>query len=111
MRPLLFTILMLVCSSRCVSQYADQGSGNWSRHIWWLNWAGFIVQNGASKTFTTNNGLKIKVTFEHISTETPIPWVMATWPGSLLRLLYNFADPDMKPALYQPHSSTNYFYS
>jgi gliding motility-associated-like protein len=112
MRPLQLTILLLLLAgSPCFSQFADQGSGNYTRQIWWLNWAGFTVQNGASKTFTTNNGLTIKASFSNVSAAVPTPWIMDTWPGSLLWFLYNFSDPTILPALYQENSPDNYNYT
>jgi gliding motility-associated-like protein len=111
MKPLRLTILLLLACSPCFSQFADQGSGNWTRQIWWLNWAGFTVQNGANRTFTTNNGLTVNVTFSNVSSAVPVPFIMDTWPGSLLWFLYNFSDPTILPALYQENSPTNYNYT
>ncbi|HTR32105.1 MAG TPA: CshA/CshB family fibrillar adhesin-related protein [Puia sp.] len=111
MKTIWLTILLLLCCSASFSQFADQGSGNYNRQIWWLDWAGFTVQEGASRTFNTNNGLAIKVAFSHVSTAVPVPWIMNTWPGSLLWFLYNFSDPNIKPALYQEMSPTNFNYT
>jgi gliding motility-associated-like protein len=111
MKPLRLTILLLLACSPCFSQFADQGSGNWTRQIWWLNWAGFTVQNGANRSFTTNNGLTVNVTFSNVSSAVPVPFIMDTWPGSLLWFLYNFSDPTILPALYQENSPTNYNYT
>jgi hypothetical protein len=111
MRRLRLTILLLLASSSCFSQFADLGSGNFTRQIWWLNWAGFTVQNGASQTFTTNNGMTVNVSFSNVSAAVPVPFPMDTWPGSLLWFLYNFSDPTILPALYQQNSPTNYNYT
>ena len=112
MKPLaILTVALTLSCSQAFPQYADQGSGNWTKQIWWLNWAGFTVQEGASQTFTTNDGLTIQVTFSNVTQHVPIPYIMDTWPGSLLYFLYNFLDPTILPALYDVNSNINFGYT
>jgi len=112
MKPLLlYALFSLLLCINVHAQYADQGTGVNKNSIWWLNWAGFTVQEGASKTFTTNDGLSIQVSFSNVTTHVPIPYIMDTWPGSLLWFLYNFSDPTIEPALYDMNSSINFGYT
>src|SRR5690606_24124925 len=75
------------------------GTGNLKDKIWWLNWHGFSLANGASKTFNTTDGLAVTITFNNVEPHIPIPYRMNTWPGGILHLLYDFSDPAIKPAL------------
>jgi len=103
-------MLMLFCP-KSHAQYADLGGGAQTKSIWWLNWAGFTLQEGASRTFNTNEGLTVQVTFSNVSQHVPVPFIMDTYGGSLLYLLYNFSDPTVKPALYDQLSSINFNYT
>lgn len=82
------------------AQYADMGSGVIKNHIWWFNWNGFALVNGASRDFTTDDGLKVNITFSKVSGAPLPPKVMNTWSGAVLHYLYDFSDPAMMPALY-----------
>ncbi|AXY73504.1 gliding motility-associated C-terminal domain-containing protein [Paraflavitalea soli] len=98
-----FFVLAMVLSYSTFSslaQYADQGTGNLRNEIWWFNWAGFTISDGATRTFTTTDGLSITVRFSQVSPAVPVPWVMNTWRGAIFHLLYNFSDPSIQPALY-----------
>lgn len=87
-------------SLHSISQYADLGTGNLRNEIWWFNWAGFTLSNGASRNFTTADGLTVNIQFSQVSPVVPSPWVMNTWRGAIFHLLYNFSDPAIQPALY-----------
>ena len=49
-------MLLLFCP-KSYAQYADLGGGAQKNSIWWLNWAGFTMQEGALKTFNTTTAL------------------------------------------------------
>jgi gliding motility-associated-like protein len=89
------------------AQYATLGSGKLKNQIWWFDWNGFTITNGASKNFTTADGLFVTITFSNVTgaTSVPVPSVMNTWSGAVLHLLYNFSDPAIKPALYSSTST------
>lgn len=97
--PYLFFLLLLTVPA--LAQHADLGTGTLKNEIWWLNWAGFTITNGASKTFTTNDGSQITVTFSNVSGRQPTPAVMSSnFGGSMLYLLYDFSDTSILPSLY-----------
>lgn len=87
------------------AQYATSGTGSLRNEIWWFNWAGFTMANGASKTFTTADGLSVTITFSNVTTP-PAPMIMNTWRGAVLHFLYDFTDPAIMPALYQSTAIT-----
>lgn len=89
----------ILISGTCMAQYADMGVGNLKNGIWWIDWAGFNMENGATKTVTTNTGTAIKITFSKVTGPKPSPTIMNSWPGSTLHLMYNFSNPAVKPAL------------
>ena len=112
MKPLAFlTLISLLFCAKTQAQYADLGTGAQRNSIWWFNWAGFTVAEGASKTFVTNDGLTVTVTFSNVSAHVPLPNVMNTYPGALLYLMYDFSDPTIKPALFDFNSTTNFSYT
>lgn len=97
----------LLIAAPCLAQHADQGTGTLKNEIWWLNWSGITVANGATKTFTTNDGLQITVTFSNANTREPVPTVMSSnYFGSMLYVLYNFSDPTILPSLYDGTEQT-----
>jgi gliding motility-associated-like protein len=59
------------------AQYADGGTGPLKNHIYWCNWAGFSLTEGATKTFTTSDNLTVTATFSDVSGATPIPNYMS----------------------------------
>src|SRR5690606_33977734 len=69
-------------------------------HIWWFDWAGFSLQNGASKTFNTADGLTVTITFSNVTGAIPQPSIMNTWSGAVLHFLYDFTNPAVEPALF-----------
>src|SRR5258708_2050265 len=87
------------------AQYATTGTGNLRNQIWWFDWAGFTITEGASRTFTTNNGLDVTIKFSKVTAHEPLPSVMNTWSGAILHLLYDFTDPAIQPALFDAHST------
>ncbi|HXD76163.1 MAG TPA: CshA/CshB family fibrillar adhesin-related protein [Puia sp.] len=97
--------IVLLLSLTGFAQYADQGIGNLRTQVWWFDWAGFTVKEGASRTFTTDDGLVVTVKFTDVSAHTPVPYPMNTWFGSMLYLMYDFSNPAIMPALYDPQSS------
>lgn len=109
MRPLiLYFLLMMTFWPSADAQYADMGMGAHKNSIWWFNWSGFTVQEGASRTFTTNDGLTVQISFSKVTPHVPIPYVMDTWGGALLHQLYDFSDPAIDPALFDVFSPTNF---
>lgn len=103
--PCLFLLSLLTMPA--LAQHADLGTGTLKNEIWWLNWAGFTITNGASKTFTTNDGLQINVTFSNANGRQPTPINMTSnYSGSMLYVLYNFSDPSILPSLYDGPQQT-----
>jgi len=112
MRSLILYALLM--ASLCVpanAQYADLGTGVYKNSIWWFDWSGFSIQEGASRTFATNDGLTVQITFSNVSAHTPIPYIMDTWGGALLHQLYDFSDPAVHPALFDVFSSINFAFT
>lgn len=103
-----FTFLLLLTGSLAASaQYADRGTGKLKPYIWWFDWNGFTVANGATKTFTTHDGILITVRISNVSGTGLTPDVMNTWSGAVLHNLYEFSDPAMRPSLHSRASSVN----
>ena len=113
MRYRYFSLIALLISSAYFAnaQYADLGTGNLKNQIWWFNWAGFTFQNGATRTFSINAGLDVTVTFSNTTDEKPVPWVMNTWSGAILHLLYDFSDLTIQPAIFDVYSSNKCGYT
>ena len=109
-QPLLFLALFLFFIPTR-AQHADLGTGALKNQIWWFNWAGFTVQNGASRTFTTDDGLTVKIDFSGVTAHVPIPYVMNTWSGAVLHLLYDFSDQTIQPALFDVYSTQDFGYT
>ena len=96
----LLLILLISVFTNASAQYADMGTGVLKNQLWWFDWNGFTLVNGASRNFTTADGLKINITFSKVSGPLLAPEVMNTWPGAVLHYLYDFSDPTKMPALY-----------
>ena len=45
---------LVFCSNQLNGQYADLGTGKLKNQLWWFDWSGFTLQEGASRTFTTD---------------------------------------------------------
>lgn len=103
--PRLFLVFLLIYCTRTNAQFADAGSGVLKQQIWWFDFNGFNPVNGASKTFTTTEGLTITIACSNVTGQTLFPNVMNTWPGAVLHVLYNFSDPSIKPALQSPQNN------
>ncbi|MBS1603922.1 MAG: gliding motility-associated C-terminal domain-containing protein [Bacteroidetes bacterium] len=98
-------LLILLPFSYVSAQHADLGSGVLKDQVWWIDWAGMNIINGASKTVTTNDGLTLKITILNLNGRAPAPTVMNSWSGAVLHLLYDFSDPNIKPALYDNNAT------
>jgi len=99
-RLLTLSLTFLICQASW-AQYADQGTGALKNQIWWLDWSGFSLTEGAAWTVQTNNGLTVKVTFTNVTTPNSFkPCPMNLWPGALLATLYGFSNSNIRPALY-----------
>ena len=98
------TLFLILCLSviELSAQYATLGTGSLKDKIWWFNWNGFTLSNGASRVFTTIDGIQVTVTVSNVGGTAPVPAprVMNTWSGAVLHLLYNFTDPAIMPALF-----------
>jgi len=106
-----FSLFFLACflvTTNIFGQYADLGSGDLKNQIWWFNWNGFTITNGASKSFSTADGLVIQITFSNVTGQQVNPTIMDTWSGALLYNLYNFSDSNIKPALYALNLNSGY---
>lgn len=98
----LFVFLCFFCIHLSAnSQYATTGTGVLRNQIWWFDWANFTLANGATRSFTTDDGLQVTISFSGVVNPVLVPSVMNTWSGSLLHVLYNFTDPAVKPALFR----------
>ncbi|MDF2385413.1 gliding motility-associated C-terminal domain-containing protein [Nostoc ellipsosporum NOK] len=80
-------------------QYADMGTGVLRNQVWWFDWAGFTMTEGATRQFVTDDGLNVQIRFTALTNPVVVPNVMNTWSGSVLHLLYNFSNPNKRPAL------------
>ncbi len=76
-RNILFVILVFT-ESYCSGQYADIGSGKLKNQIWWFDWNGFSFKEGTIRSFTTADGLTVKITFSNVSGRTLYPNIMNT---------------------------------
>ncbi|HXB06141.1 MAG TPA: CshA/CshB family fibrillar adhesin-related protein [Puia sp.] len=99
-RRLLLSLCLLSLFTPLFAQHADLGTGALKNQIWWINWAGVTIANGATKTVTTDDGLAITITFSNVAGREPVPAVMNTYFGAMLHLLYDFSDPAILPSLY-----------
>jgi gliding motility-associated-like protein len=99
MRLLVLCIVILSFHTYSRAQFADAGTGALRQKIWWFDWNGFSPVNGASKTFTTSEGLTVTIKCSNVTGEVLFPNVMNTWSGAVLHVLYNFQNSQIKPAL------------
>lgn len=102
---LLISVILLYFNG--FAQYADVGTGALKNQIWWFDWSGFNIYNGATKTFSTADGLSVTISFSKVSGDIPVPEVMNTWYGAVLHFLYDFSNPSIKPALYKVNTANN----
>ncbi|QHS62188.1 T9SS type B sorting domain-containing protein [Chitinophaga agri] len=108
---ILLLILITGMFTRADAQYADMGNGVIRNHIWWFNWNGFSLFNGASRSFTTADGLDVVIAFSQVNGLRPAPKVMNTWSGAVLHYLYDFSDPNMMPALYTMNNGQSCYFT
>ncbi|OIR05733.1 hypothetical protein GALL_121680 [mine drainage metagenome] len=101
-------LLAIFSANKSFGQYADLGTGNLKNQIWWFDWNGFSLNEGASKTFTTTDGLTVKIVFSKVSGQTMLPSVMNTWSGAVLHYLYDFSNSSIKPALYDLTTTSSF---
>src|SRR5690606_34863109 len=85
----------------------DLGTGALKNRIWWFDWNGFTLTNGATKVFNTADGLTVTITFSNFTGPVCTPNVMQTWYGAVLHFLYDFSNPNIKPSLHTPYSPQN----
>lgn len=96
---LLLSLSLFVFNNQLFAQHADLGNGSLKNEIWWINWAGMTVSDGAVKTFTTAGGLTVTIELSAVAGEIPAPYAMNTWNGALLYEYYDFSDVAVIPAL------------
>ncbi|GEM_PF-576363 len=102
MRKLFLFISLFFVAFYSSAQYATQGSGVLRNQLWWFDWTGITPSNGASKSFTTHDGLNITIRFSNVTNGNQlVPSQMNTWSGAVLHLLYNFSDGNIRPALFR----------
>lgn len=102
----LLSLLLLFCHYKSSGQYATSGSGVLKNQLWWFDWSGITPANGTSKNFVTDDGLNITITFSNVNNGNQlVPSQMNTWPGAVLHLLYNFTNPNIKPALFRSEAA------
>jgi len=96
---LLLSLFLLWFHTQSFAQLADNGAGSLKNFIWWMDWADVKIEDGATKTFITGDGLTVTATFSGVAGTPLAPSIMDTWNGAILKNLYNFSDPTIKPAI------------
>ena len=104
---LLLPSLLLLFHTQSFAQYADIGTGNLKEVVWWIDWSGMKIENGATRTITTADGLSVKITIADVAGTPVSPAVMNTWNSAILKTLYNFTDTAVRPALFTPNNFNN----
>lgn len=94
------SLALLLSQLQLKAQYADTGTGSLKEQIYWCNWSGFSITDGATKTFMTSDSLTVTATFSNVSGTTPIPNYMS-YAG------YDFNNPSIKGSL-NATSSTHF---
>ncbi|WP_343668743.1 gliding motility-associated C-terminal domain-containing protein [Chitinophaga sp.] len=92
--PKLYSLFLalLLSQLQLKAQYADTGTGSLKEQIYWCNWAGFTITEGATKTFVTSDSLTVTATFSNVTGTTPVPNYMS-YAG------YDFNNPAIKGSL------------
>ncbi|HET6996107.1 MAG TPA: CshA/CshB family fibrillar adhesin-related protein, partial [Chitinophagaceae bacterium] len=106
-RTILCLAIFAAIVSNAHSQYADLGTGALKNQIWWFDWNNFTVADGASRSFTTGDGLTVTITFSNVQGPVFQPYVMNTWVGAVLHYLYDFSNVNIKPALFSTYTTLN----
>lgn len=101
----LLILFMTLCHLNLHAQYADLGSGTLRPYIWWFDWNGADIRNGYTRSFTSEDGLQITITFSHVAGGGVVPDAMNTWYGAVLHTLYDFSQADIRPALHSKASA------
>lgn len=99
-RKILWFFLFCFLQHTVSAQYADRGTGKLKPYIWWFDWNGFTVADGASKTFNTHDGIVVTIRFSNVSGAGLRPDIMNTWNGAVLHNLYDFTNSAIQPALH-----------
>ncbi|WPQ66449.1 CshA/CshB family fibrillar adhesin-related protein [Chitinophaga sancti] len=86
------SLALLLSQLQLKAQYADTGTGSLKEQIYWCNWAGFTITEGATKTFITSDSLTVTATFSDVTGTTPVPNYMS-YAG------YDFNNPAIKGSL------------
>ncbi|UPK67931.1 CshA/CshB family fibrillar adhesin-related protein [Chitinophaga filiformis] len=104
---LLLSTFLLWFHTQSFAQLADKGAGSLKNLVWWMDWADVKIEDGITKTFITADGLTITATFSGVAGTPLAPGIMNTWNGAILKNLYNFSDPAIKPAIAAPNNFNN----
>lgn len=107
MKKLLLACLFIACCQITFAQYADLGGGSLKNKIWWFDWAGLNIVDGASRTFQINGEMEVSISFSKVNGLQVTPSIMNTWEGSLLVQSYDFSNFNIKPALLTPASTSD----
>lgn len=86
------SLALLLSQLQLKAQYADTGTGSLKEQIYWCNWDGFTISEGATKSFITSDSLTVTATFSDVSGSTPVPNYMS-YAG------YDFNNPAIKGSL------------
>ncbi|WP_322518576.1 T9SS type B sorting domain-containing protein [Chitinophaga sancti] len=86
------SLALLLSQLQLKAQYADTGTGALKEQIYWCNWAGFSITDGATKTFITSDSLTVTATFSNVTGTLPVPNYMS-YAG------YDFNNPSIKGSL------------
>ncbi|QHS59646.1 CshA/CshB family fibrillar adhesin-related protein [Chitinophaga agri] len=106
-RFLLLPSLLLLLHTQSFAQFADAGTGHLRDAVWWMDWSGMKIENGATRTFITADGLSVTFTLSDVAGTPVSPKKMNTWNGALLKSLYDFTDTTIQPALWTPNNFFN----
>lgn len=104
---LLLPSFLLLFNSQSFAQFADNGTGTMRDLVWWIDWADMKIEDGATKTFVTADGLTVTVALSGFAGTPLTSSVMNTGGVAILRQLYDFSDPAVKPALFVPGNFNN----
>jgi gliding motility-associated-like protein len=75
--------------------------------IWWIDWSGVTIADGATKTFTTTDGLLVTITISAVTGTNVFACRMNAPEDGLLKNLYDFANPAIMPALLAANTMNN----
>lgn len=104
---LLLSSFLLLFYGQSFAQFADNGTGTMKNLVWWMDWADMKIEDGATKTFTTTDGLTVTITLTGVAGTPLVPSIMNTSNSAILKNLYDFSNPAIKPALLVPNNFNN----